>query len=396
MPTNPVLNNKTNETPDRVFHYIKGNRSGRTIVFFAGIHGNEVAGVKAINNTLKKIDPSDVGGEIYGVYGNIKALQKNKRFIDLDLNRLWTLNNIKTIVEKEGLLNEDLEQYELFHFIKQLLATINNPVYFIDLHTTSSKSVPFITINDALINRDFSKCFPLPVVLGIEEHLEGPLLSYLNTLGYVSLGFESGQHKDPQAVKNAEAFIYLTLVYSGLIKSSRFNNLEFYKNNLKSAAKNMNSIFEVIYKYHISSKDVFTMKRGFESFQDIKKGTLLAASNGKNIYAKHNAMLFMPLYQKSGNDGFFIIKPVHPFFLELSRWLRRIKAEHLLTFLPGISWHNKPLGILKVNLSTARFLAKSIFHLLGYRNKKLNKTHLLLYNRERVSKKEMYKKEQWY
>jgi len=41
-------------------------------------------------------------------------------------------------------------------------------------------------------------------------------------------------------------------------------------------------------------------------------------------------------------------------------------------------------------------MAKSIFHLFGYRNKQLDKTHLILYNRERVSKNEMYQNERWY
>ena len=76
--------------------------------------------------------------------------------------------------------------------------------------------------------------------------------------------------------------------------------------------------------------------------------------------------------------------------------MRHIKADSLLTALPGITWHNKQQGALKANLSVTRFMAKSIFHLFGYRNKQIDETHSLLYNRERVSKKEMYKNEKWY
>ncbi len=104
----------------------------------------------------------------------------------------------------------------------------------------------------------------------------------------------------------------------------------------------------------------------------------------------------MPLYQKSGNDGFFIIKVIPQFFLRLSELLRNSKADQVLTFLPGISWYDKSKGILKANLKVTRFLAKSIFHLFGYRNKQIDKNYLLLYNRERVAKKAMYKNEKWY
>jgi len=141
---------------------------------------------------------------------------------------------------------------------------------------------------------------------------------------------------------------------------------------------------------------MFFMKDGFESFQDIEKGTALATTNGKPIYSDYSATLFMPLYQKTGNDGFFIIRPIPRFFLKLSETLRKIHADNLLTILPGISWHNKRSGILKANLKVTRFMVKPVFHLFGYRNKQADETHLLLYNRERVSKKEMYRKEPWY
>jgi len=396
MQTSLKTNKKHIEVPNRIFHHIKGKNPGATIVFFAGIHGNETAGVNALNSVLITLSEKDISGEIYGVYGNIKALQQNKRFLESDLNRMWTLKQLDTIKHKEALNQEEQEQEELFYFVKQLLISDKNPIYFIDLHTTSSKTLPFITINDALINRKFSGCFPVPVVLGIEEYLEGPLLSYLNTLGYLSLGFESGQHTDPNAVINCEAFIQLALRHTGHIGSNGIENIHNYENILKSASCNISSIFEVIYKYHIQPKEVFSMKDGFESFQKIKKGTLLATTNGKNIYSDYTAKLFMPLYQKSGNDGFFIIRPIPRFFLKLSEILRKNKADSLLTLLPGISWENKSLGVLKANLSVTRFMAKSIFHLFGYRNKQLDKTHLILYNRERVSKNEMYQNERWY
>lgn len=385
----------TKEVPNRIFHHISGKKPGATIVFFAGIHGNEYAGVNALNNVLEVINTKNISGEIFGVYGNIKALKKNKRFLNSDLNRMWTTNQLNALKKKTLLQDEELEQKELFHVLSHLLTKRKNPLYFIDLHTTSSKTLPFITINDALINRKFSRCFPLPIVLGIEEYLEGPLLSYLNTLGFVSLGFEAGQHTDPKAISNCEAFIVLALKHAGILELDN-NNQQKQENILKKSCNNIVSVFEVIYKYHIETNEDFKMIKGFESFQDIKKGTLLAASNNTCIYSNYTAKLFMPLYQKSGNDGFFIIRPIPQTILKTSEWLREIKADKILTLLPGITWHNKNKGILKANLKIARFLTKSIFHLFGYRNRQIDKNYLLLYNRERVSKKKMYSKEYWY
>ncbi|WP_111683235.1 succinylglutamate desuccinylase/aspartoacylase family protein [Winogradskyella tangerina] len=381
---------------DRVFHHIRGKKPGATIVFFAGIHGNEFAGVDALNSVLSNLDEANISGEIIGVYGNIQALKENRRFIEKDLNRLWTTNQLQELKNEKNPTHELLEQRDIFKFIEGLLASTDRPIYFIDLHTTSSQSLPFITINDAMINRKFSSCFGIPVVLGIEEYLEGPLLSYLNTLGYVSLGFESGQHIDPAAIKNCEAFVFLALWHTGILKQPNEEKIQHYESLLKSATKDINSTFEVVYKYHIQPEEDFKMLNGFESFQYVKKGTHLANSDGKAIYSDYSAKLFMPLYQKTGSDGFFIIRHIPKFFLKLSQFLRRIKADQLLTYLPGITWHNKTQGVLKANLRVARFLTKSIFHLFGYRNKQIDQTHLLLYNRERVARKKMYRNEKWY
>jgi succinylglutamate desuccinylase len=387
---------ETKSSPNRIFHHLKGKFPGATTIFFGGIHGNEYAGVDALNRVLNRINTEDLNGEIFAVYGNIKALKENKRFLKLDLNRIWTIDKLRSLEHKTEYEEEEKEQKELFEIIKMIFTSSSSPKYFIDLHTTSSKSLPFITINDAMINRKFSQCFPVPIVLGIEEYLEGPLLSYLNKLGYVSLGFEGGQHVDPQAIKSCEAFIHLTLRHTGLIKNDELGRVDEFEKILIDASKNVSSIYEVIYKHHIQPKERFVMERGFESFQNIEKGTFLATSNGERIYSEHNAELFMPLYQNSGNDGFFIIREIPKIFLKLSAFLRHIKADSLLTILPGITWYNKKQGVLKANLRVTRFMAKSTFHLFGYRNKQIDETHLLLYNRERVSKKDMYKKEKWY
>jgi len=48
------------ESPDRIFHHIVGKSPGSTLVFFAGIHGNEDAGVKALNTVLSNIDSDQI------------------------------------------------------------------------------------------------------------------------------------------------------------------------------------------------------------------------------------------------------------------------------------------------------------------------------------------------
>jgi len=381
---------------NRIIKKIQGSVEGPTVVFFAGIHGNEAAGVNALIEVFEHLKTEDVKGTIYGIKGNLKALETGQRYIDEDLNRVWTKNRLKDLDSKKHLNIEEQEQKDLFAILNDIISTNLGPIYFIDFHTTSSQTLPFITINDALINRKFGKLFPVPIVLGIEEYLEGPLLSYINELGYVSLGFESGQHDDVEAITNSISFIYLTLVFTNSIAIDKVIGFPIHYNQLKTKSKDLIDIFEVVYLHRIKNGDVFAMEKGFESFQSIKKHTFLAVSNNKPIASKYNAKLFMPLYQTKGNEGFFIIKRIKPFFLKLSSLLRKIKADNLLILLPGISWENKDKHTLRVNLKTARFFAKSFFHLLGYRNKQIDASHIRLNNRERAAKQIMYKDEMWF
>lgn len=381
---------------NRILGKIEGLHPGPTIVFFAGIHGNEPSGIFALKEVLAGINKTQVKGTIYAVSGNLLALKNQQRYINQDLNRLWTKKQIEGIKNKSELNDDEQELIELLSLLNKVLKSNQPPFYFFDLHTTSSQTLPFITINDALINRKFSTQFPVPIILGIEEYLNGPLLSYINDLGYVSLGFESGQHDSKEAITNSIAFAYLVLVFSGALKKEAVINFSSFYEQLKLQANNTIDVFEIVYLQRIQNNELFKMHDGFKSFDKIKKGASLAISDATEIKSPFNGRIFMPLYQKKGSEGFFIIKPIKPFLLKLSAILRNIKFDGALVILPGISWVNKKEGILQVNLKVAKYFAKALFHLLGYRSKQVTTTHLKLYNRERVAKTSVYKNTPWY
>lgn len=384
----------------RTIGHLKGGKGGPTMIFFGGIHGNEPSGEQAIQEVFKGIAENgiSVNGNIYGIRGNVAALLAGKRFLDRDLNRLWTDKKIEKIKakSKNELLNEDKELLSIHQILSDILKTESGPYYFIDFHTTSSKTLPFITINDALINRKFSKLFPVPIILGIEEYLEGPLLSYINERGYLSVGFESGQHTEREAVMNSIAFMWLALVYGGALKRADIVGFEGYYRQLKNSAKENDSFFEIIYRHPIESGDNFQMQPGFHSFDVVNKGKVLAEHNDKAVLAHQKSSIFMPLYQSQGEDGFFLIRKTPKFALWLSVLFRKIRMPALLPILPGVSWADKKNGTLLVNERTARFMAKPLFHLLGYRNRVINKSEILMTSREATAKNSMYNGTWWY
>jgi succinylglutamate desuccinylase len=385
---------------NRIIGHFQGSEPGPVLVFFGGIHGNEPSGVQALEHVFKTLNKKSVPvkGSVYGILGNIPAILQKQRYVKKDLNRLWLKEEIERI-EKANETDrtfEEQELHELLELINTLLDTHQQPFYFIDFHTTSSKTLPFITINDAMINRKFARQFPVPIILGIEEYLDGPLLSYINTLGYVSLGFESGQHASEKARTNSIAFFWLAMVFSGALQKEDVSAFDTYYMELLTSASNNMNFYEITDRYAIAPKDSFKMAPAFQSFESVPKGTLLAHHNEKEVYAEKKGILFMPLYQPQGGEGFFMIKHIPTWILNMSAALRKVNADHLLTYLPGVSWRDSSKSQLLVNLKVARFYSKSIFHLLGFRSRELDKTHFLINNREKTARNELYKDSPWY
>ncbi len=378
----------------RIIDHLKGSTNGPTVVFFAGIHGNEPAGVVALKEVFKKLKSKKIvlKGEIFAVAGNLGALKKHVRFQAVDLNRIWFPERIKNILaQKHTSIEEEEELKLLYGVLHEILDKGTPPFYFIDLHTTSADTEPFVVLNDSMLNRKYASNYPLPIILGIEEYLEGALLSYINELGYVSLGFESGQHDDRNAVENCIDFIELTLQLTEVVPPSKKN-----ENELNNFENTSHKFYEIYHQHTIGTKDKFKMFPGFINFQRIPRGTEIAMSNGEVIKTKKRRQIFMPLYQDQGGEGFYFIKPVPKFLLWLSKELRRFKVDHLLVRLPGVQWKSDKKDALIVDQKVIRFMAKSIFHLLGYRARQFDETHLVVKSRESTSKTKEYLDTDWF
>ncbi len=383
----------------RIIGKIKGRHPGPTLVFLGGVHGNEPAGVIALYQLIDELRSQEIEvyGSIYAVAGNLSALRNGKRFEEEDLNRMWSFDQVKSFLNSENRpINSDRqEQIDLYKCFETILQSEPGPYYFFDLHTTSSETLPFITVNDNLLNRTYTSQYPVPIILGIEEYLEGPILSYVNELGYVAFGFEGGQHEDRASVVNHLAFAYLSLVFTRSISKDAIN-YHHYLEVLSKTSPMGASFYEIFDHFGIHPDREFKMQPGFVNFQKLKKGQQLATYAGETIYASNNGNIFMPLYQNQGTDGFFIIRPIPKIFLRISAMLRKVGFDKYLTLLPGVKWKSERKDALMVNQKLARFFTKDFFHLLGYRSKKLDKNHFIMKNREVASRRSDYENTAWY
>lgn len=361
------------------------NPNGKTLIVFGGVHGNEASGVLAIKRVLPKLEnlQTKLNGRVFLLAGNTRALAKGLRFIDSDLNRHFTIRNVNQNLpqlKNAAVQSEDHEQKELLKILLEILRTAGDEVFALDLHSTSADGVPFGTVGDTLRNRHFAQKFPITFLLGIEEQLEGTILEYLNNLGTVTLGFEAGQHFAESTVENHEALIWLALKNSGILQEIDIPDFSEHYQKLEKATGGKR-IVEIRYRHAITEKDEFEMQKGFGNFQPIEKGQLLAKDKLGEVKAKETGMILMPLYQKLGEDGFFLGREISPFWLWLSEILRKAKIPKIVHWLPGVKKHETEEGIYYINTKVARFFPLQVFHLLGFRKRRQQGNKLVVSRR---------------
>ena len=139
---------------------------------------------------------------------------------------------------------------------------------------------------------------------------------------------------------------------------------------------------EIRHRHATQFDDGFEMEQGFENFQPVRRGQLLARNKRGPITACESGMVIMPRYQSLGDDGFFLGREVKPFWLKLSSVLRRLRLGSLMRLLPGVARHPVDASTLVVNTRVARLFPLQIFHLLGFRKRRW-KNDLLEVSRRR-------------
>jgi succinylglutamate desuccinylase len=358
--------------PGRVLARVAGAEPGPTVVVVAGIHGNEPAGIEAVARVTSRLELErpELRGRLVALAGNLAALRESTRFVDEDLNRRWTPETVALLRGGAGarpLSTEDREQLELLHALQVAVDGAAGTLYFLDLHTSSAEGPPFLTVGDTLCNRRFASQFPLPLILGLEEQVDGALLEYLNNLGFVTLGVEAGHHENASSVERLEAVLWLALVHAGLLAAEDVTGLAAARQLLEEAGRGIPRLVEVRRRHAISPEDRFSMEPGYDNFHPVTKGQLVARDEHGLVLAPEGGLLLLPLYQGKGNDGFFIAREVRPFWLGLSSLLRRLRLGALLRLLPGVRRHPARRELLVVNTRIARWLALETFHLFGYR-----------------------------
>ncbi len=283
------------------------------MVVVGAIHGNELAGVKAINNVFREIEQSQlkVKGKILGIAGNLSAIEEKKRYLDYDLNRCWTFDKINAVrsTPKADLNNEDLELIELLGILDEFSEGEYEQKVLVDLHTTSAENGNFIVIPGNPSEQSIVRSLKLPMIIDLDRYVHGTLLQHMHQRGFLSFAFEGGQIGSEKAIDLHTHGIWELLYQAGAIEPKNdFKKLLHYEELVGSLHAHLPTTVKVLHRHKIERQDYFRMKPGYQNFQRINKGEILAEDKKGIITSLFDGMIFMPLYQNIGNDGFFIVE----------------------------------------------------------------------------------------
>ena len=304
----------------RIINRYEGKDPGPLLICIGGMHGNEPAGILAIQEVFRLLDIEDscneefrYRGSFIGIRGNLRAIQNEQRFIDRDLNRMLLKEELTriTALPEESWSAEDRECLDLIRTIEEEKRKHKpSASLIIDLHTTTADGGIFTIAADDQMSSTLAKGLHAPVILGFTENLKGTTLSYFNRplKDDFCIVFEGGQHEDPESVFRTAAAIVNCMRTIGSVDSRHVDHR--HDGMLIKISEGLPKVTKLIYHYKIAEGEQCVMNPGFKNFQPLRTGDVIAKNENGPVTAPMDGLILMPKYQDLGDDGFFMVEVV--------------------------------------------------------------------------------------
>lgn len=271
-------------------------RDGPAVLVFGAIHGNETCGPKAIHAVMEKLERGilslEKGSVIFVPVCNPGAYEKNKRYVDEDLNRVFAKSCTPKTCERK--------------LANVLCPFVERADIMLDLHSTGAKGRPTIFLDFPTKNNR-----ALAHAVGIDLAIAGwpelytsdrRLVSddttvYANSKAKDCILVECGQHEDRSAPRIAEQAILRVLAHYGLVRASR--------SRARSSKKmRVVTMTELFVKEHAAD----SLSRKWKHLEVIKKGQVIATrKSGAPIVFSEDRVMILPKYDPPvGREWFYL------------------------------------------------------------------------------------------
>jgi len=184
------------------------------------MHGDEVCGMIAVNELIQEgyFEKVFAGAamattRVTILLANPRGVKANKRFIDVNLNRIFFENRLRkkgsTILPENPLDQDEIlrTQYEVSR-VQEIADEISDCDMYIDIHSTSAKSCPFALPSTDPDSEAMASSFSVDFVIEkLVKSVRGTSIGWANCLNKQAVCFECGQHTERHTVDVAKKLI---------------------------------------------------------------------------------------------------------------------------------------------------------------------------------------------
>jgi predicted deacylase len=253
---------------------------GKKVLIMAGVHGNEVCGIKALDELIPKIVP--IKGKVIFVYANLEAIKQNKRYVETNLNRCFLKNQPDDI--KETLEGKTA---------KEIIPFLEEADILLDLHSSKTSANKSYLICEKHCQEYFSVLNPKNIISGIDKTHPGGSDGFMGKK--IGICIECGLHDSQDSIENAKNAIF------NILKKA-----EVVEGNTKSFLPKKIFLAKYIYK---SKNGPFILSRNFGDFEEFKEKTIVGKDGVKEVYAKAgDVIMFADEPKKIGGECFMILQ----------------------------------------------------------------------------------------
>lgn len=257
---------------------IEGKDPGPVSVVLAGVHGDEIPGIQALEAILLGL--SIDRGTVYYGYGSPLAIERNVRYVKSDLNRMFR--------EDGSLSCEERRSYE-YRRSRVLMKYLDRSDALLDIHASRTpESRPFIICEP--VSDPISRYLPVDVVVsGFDRVQPGGTDHYMNRRGAMGICLECGSNEDAVAVALAERGIRNFLIAKGHISGR--------------ADVERQTHFEATLCYRAKSER-FVPEHVFRDFEEVRQGQRIGRDGVRDINAPYDGRVLFVRDCRRGEEAF--------------------------------------------------------------------------------------------
>ncbi len=266
------------------------NNKWPNILLIWAIHWNEKCWTKAINSIIKKIENNEIQIQKWNVtfipIANQKAFDKEKRYIDINLNR---------VIKKHK--KEDLYEQKLAN---EIIKIINKNNIVIDLHSSHTDDEEFIFLDyQDNKNKELAESCRIKNIITWWPELykstdESDTCKYAHEKWKIAITVECWNHFKEESVKIAENVIINVLSKYWIINNNIETNKIIYN--------------KVNADFYIKKKKEWKLLKNYKHLQKVQKWEIIAEyEDWEKIISDKEYYILLPFYDAKIWDEWFYL-----------------------------------------------------------------------------------------